>query len=294
MTTRPSTDDPVAWYRRRLTVPGHPLAITLPYAQPARAAQIVALYALIGEIAAVPGEVSDPDVARRKLQWWRQALDEQLPHPAVQAWLQSGAAGYLGAGDFQALIEAIASEISPPRFERFEALEQHCRELAGAGAALEARLINAGADPGPAESGALTAAAAAGYRIRIVRDLVLDARRERWMVPLQWQAEYQLNRQQVACAEHPRRIKALVRDTALQGVLDIDRALARIGPESAWRHRHLLLRLHLDRGLGRIIVRKPGRVLQQRVSGIGPLASLSVWRRARRLARARRAHRGAS
>jgi len=288
MTTQPSTDDPVAWYRSRLTVPGHPLAITLPYAPPERADEIVALNALIGEIAAVPGEVSDPDVARQKLEWWRQALEEQLPHPAVQAWLQSGAAEYLKAGDFRALIAALGTEIAPPRFEQVEALDLHCRELAGAGALLEARMINRGAWPESAESEALTALAGAGYRIRVVRDLVLDARRERWMVPLELQAEYQLTRQHVAAGEHVRRSKALVRDMALQAVLDFDRAVARIDPENAWRHRHLLLRLHLDRCLGRSIVRKPARVLHRRVSGAGPSGSLSVWRRARRLARERR------
>jgi len=289
MTTQPSTDDPVAWYRSRLTVPGHPLAITLPYAPPERADEIVALNALIGEIAAVPGEVSDPDVARQKLEWWRQALAEQLPHPAVQAWLQSGAAEYLKAGDFRALVEAVSSEIAPPRFEQVEALDLHCRELAGAGALLEARLIDRGAWPESAESEALTALAGAGYRIRVVRDLVLDARRERWMVPLELQAEYQLTRQHVAAGEGGHRLAALVRHMAGDAVLEIDRHWRALAADQAWCHRHFLLRIQLDRRIGQRLLARPERIVRERVAPGKVGDAITIWRRARALRKARSA-----
>ena len=57
-------------------MPGHPLALTLPYAPADKRDALVALSAVIGEIASVPGDVSDPGVARRKLGWWREALAE--------------------------------------------------------------------------------------------------------------------------------------------------------------------------------------------------------------------------
>src|SRR6056297_2191025 len=131
MTTPPSTDDPVAWCRSRLVVPGHPLALTLPYAPAEKRDALVALSAVIGEIASVPGHVSDPGVAQRKLGWWREALDEGLPHPAVQAWLRSGAARFVPASGFDLLIDAVATEIVPPRFEQSAALARHCRAIAG-------------------------------------------------------------------------------------------------------------------------------------------------------------------
>jgi len=286
MTTQPSTDDPVAWFRSRLTVPGHPLAITLPYAPPERADEIVALNALIGEIAAVPGEVSDPDVARQKLEWWRHALDEQLPHPAVQAWRQSGAAGYVKAADFGALIEAVASEISPPRFEQVEALELHCRELAGAGALLEARLVNAGAPPERDESESLTGLAGAGYRIRVARDLVLDAREERWMVPLELQAEYQLTRQHVAAGEGGHRLAALVRHMAGDAMVEIDRRWNALAADQAWRNRHFLLRVQLDRRIGQKLLARPERIIRERVAPGRIGDAIAIWRRARALRKA--------
>lgn len=288
MTTQPSTDDPVAWCRSRLLVPGHPLAITLPYAPPEHADAIVALSAVVGEIAAVPGDVSDPEVAQRKLDWWREALEKQLPHPAVQAWLQSGGGVHVKARDFEPLIDAVATEIAPPRFERVEALELHCRELAGPGALLEARLLDAGAAPGAAEADALTGLAAAGYRIRIVRDLVLDARQDRWLVPLELQAEYQLTRQHVAAAEGGRRLEALVRHMAGDAMVEIERHRRALPAQQAWRHRHFLLRVELDRRIGQKLVRKPVRVLEERVAPGKTGDAFAVWRHARALRKAAR------
>lgn len=288
MTPRPSTDDPVAWCRSRLLVPGHPLSITLPYAPAGVHDAIIALAAIVGEIASIPGDVSEPEVARRKLEWWRQALDEQLPHPAVQAWLQSGAARHVHAPDFDTLIDAVATEIVPPRFEQVEALERHCRELAAPGALLEARLMNAGKAPDPAEAASLSALAAAGYRIRIARDLVLDARQERWLVPLELQAEYQLTRQHVAAGEGGRRLEALVRHLAGDAMLAIDKRAGELAPASAWRHRHFLLRVQLDRRIGQKLLHKPSRIVQERIAPGRMGDAFAVWRRARALRKAER------
>lgn len=287
MTTKsPSTDDPVAWCASRLLVPGHPLAITLPYAPAEQRDAIVALWAVVGEIASVPGGVSDSDVARRKLGWWREALADGLPHPAVQAWLSSGAARHVPAREFDPLIDAVSTEILPPRFEQVEALEQHCRRIAGPGALLEARLVSVGADPDADEARRLIRIAAAGYRIRITRDLVLDARQERWLVPLELQAEYQITRQHVASGEGGRRLDALVRHMAGDAMLAIDRNIKGFPAATAWRNRHFLLRVQLDRNIGRKLMQKPARVMKERVVPGRMSDAFSVWRRARVLRKA--------
>jgi len=286
MTTQPSTDDPVAWCRRRLVVPGHPLALTLPYAPADKRDALVALWSVIGEIASVPGDVSDPGVAQRKLGWWREALAEGLPHPVVQAWLESGAAQNVPASAFDPLIDAVATEIVPPRFEQVQALEQHCRAIAGPGALLEAMLVTDGAEPDEDEAAGLVGLAAAGYRIRITRDLVLDARQERWLVPLELQAEYQLTRQHVVAGEGDRRLDALVRHMAGDAMLAIDKQTAELSAPAAWRNRHFLLRVQLDRNIGRKLLRKPARIVAERVAPGRMSDAFLVWRRARALRKA--------
>lgn len=286
MTTQPSTDDPVAWCKSRLVVPGHPLALTLPYAPDHRRDGLVALWTVVGEIASVPGDVSDPGVAKRKLGWWREALADGLPHPAVQAWLASGAAQKVPASAFDPLIDAVATEIVPPRFEQVQALEQHCRAIAGPGALLEAMLVTDRADPHEDETAALVRLAAAGYRIRITRDLVLDARQERWLVPLELQAEYQITRQHVAAGEGGRRLDALVRHMAGDAMLAIDKETADLSPAAAWRNRHFLLRMQLDRNIGRKLLRRPGRVVAERVAPGRMSDAFALWRRARAMRKA--------
>ena len=286
MTTPPSTDDPVAWCRSRLVVPGHPLSLTLPYAPADKREALVALSTVIGEIASVPGDVSDPGVAQRKLGWWREALAEGLPHPAVQAWLKSGAAQHVPATRFEPLIDAVALEIMPPRFEQIQALEQHCRAIAGPGAVLEAGLVNEGQPVDDHEAATLAGLAAAGYRIRITRDLVLDARQERWLVPLELQAEYQLTRQHVAAGQGGRRLEALVRHMAGDAMVAIDREIDALSAAAAWRNRHFLLRVQLDRNIGRKLMRTPARIMHERVAPGRLGDAFSIWRRARALRKA--------
>lgn len=276
--TEPSGLD---WCRQRLLVPGHPLALTLRYADAGLRDRLLALHSLISEIAAVPGDVSDPGVARRKLDWWREALAQGAPHPAIRAWQAAGGPECLGQADFEPLFAGVAREIDAPRFEQQSELVEHARAVAAPAARLEAKLVDRdGLDALVAE---ISAAAGAAYRIRIVRDLVIDAREDRWRVPLDLQAEYRLTRQQVAAASGGHRLEALIRHLAAEAVLELQRALAAIAPVSAWRQRHLLLRLELDRGLGRRIVGRPARVTRERVAATGPMAALLLWRYARRL-----------
>lgn len=275
------------WCRQRYLVPGHPLALTLPYAASDRRDALLALNAVIAEIAGIPGQVSEPEVARRKLGWWRQALEQRDAHPAIQAWQASGAAKSVPAEEFDDLIAAVAREIDPPRFEQSRELEAHARAVAGPAARLEVRLLEASVSA----ADALAEMAGAMYRVRIVRDLVLDARQNRWLVPLELQAEYQLTRQQVAAGEPDYRLAALVRHMAGDALQAHDRALQSLQPEAAWRHRHLVLRLHLDRTLGQALLRRPLAVRQKRLATVGLLALFSLWRRARRLRRASRSGR---
>jgi len=268
-----------------MMVPGHPLTLTLPYADPTARDPLLVLHVLIGEIASVPGSVSDPEVARRKLGWWREALEDGLPHPAVQAWRQTGLADSLSPDAFGALIDAVSFDIDLPRFEREEDFDAHCRRVAGAGARLEARLLGApGSDDALRDR--LSCMAGAAYRVRVARDLVLDARAERWLVPLDLQAEYRITRTEVAGGTGGYRFKALIRHLAGAGVLEIERGQHELAASDAWRHRHQLLRFHLDRRLGKRLVQRPARAGRERVATGRVGDAIAIWRQARRLRRA--------
>ncbi len=285
--TEARSDRFLVWCAERLLVPGNPLTLTRPYAAEELRDPLLALRAVIGEIARVPVEVSDADVARRKLGWWRQALTEHLPHPAVQALVETGAAGPGTEAELLDLVTAVETTVEAPRFETVDAFEAHARQLAGPAARAEGGLVE---PDGPEEAVAelLVAMTAGAYRVRMVRDLVLDARQQRWLVPLELQAEFQVTRQQVAAGEQPHRTRALLAWMAGQAVQAIDSAAAELDPARAWRHRHALLYVSLDARLGRRMVRRPGRAMDRPFAAAGPLAPLALWRTARRMRRAAR------
>ena len=131
----------LTWCAERLLVPGNPLTLTRPYAAENLRDPLLALRAVIGEIARVPGEVSDGDVGRRKLGWWRQALTEHLPHPALQALTATGAARPRIVAELLGLVDAVETTLHAPRFETVDAFDAHARALAGPAARAEAGLV---------------------------------------------------------------------------------------------------------------------------------------------------------
>ena len=282
-----STDAPLDWCRVRYLVPGHPLTLTLPYAEPADRDALLALRALIGEIAAVPGDVSEPEVASRKLGWWMDALEQHPPHPVLEAYRDSGAAERVPACRLGGLVTAVRATVDAPRFETDAELDRHARELASPAAQAEAALVAPDGDEAAVVE-TLERMAAAAYRVRLARDLVLDARHGRWSVPLELQAEFQLTRAQVAEGEVPHRVHALLAHLAARGVQAIESERSALPASAAWRHRHAVLTAELDRRLGLVLVRRPARGLEERISVTGPRAAFGLWRRARRLRRAAR------
>jgi phytoene synthase len=273
---------PVDWCRQRMLGRGSPLAASLHFAPERWQDGIVALRAVISEIAAVPDTVSDPDVGRKKLAWWRQALRDRSPHPAIEALVASGAADRVSPERFEPLIASISETFESPRFERSEDAWRHCIALGGPAADLEAELIDP--DSGPGEDWSVLGGFA--YQVRLVRDLGVDARANRWLVPLDLQAEYQLARRDVIEGTAGRGWDGMVRAWLEDGARRVDRVLGAMPADACWRQRHLFVSHALDRRLARALARRPRRILGGRVQ-VGHFGSVwCAWRAARRLRRA--------
>jgi len=268
-------------------VPGSSLSLTLPYAESELQDPILALRTVITEIASVPDEVSDPDVARRKLDWWRRGLEEQLPHPAITALLETGAYQALQLADFQRLITAVSFAIDPPRFERLEEWVSHCLALSAPSAMLEARLVENLSDSSvPRDEKtdqALAQLAAASYQIRCVRDLVLDARQGRWWLPLSLQAKYQVTRKTVADGAPKTSLAQLIRQILVHATRQQSKAEHSLESAATWLHRHQLLSSMVDKRLAMVISKKPSRAAKERISSVGILTGLLLWRKARKI-----------
>ncbi len=276
--------DPIDWCRQRLLVPGNPLTVTLPYADPSQRDRILVLRCMISEIAAV-ASVSDAEPGFRKLDWWRQALNEGSSHPAIQAWTASGLAGVVGASAFDPLIEAVMTTLESPRFEHRQQLWQHALRLGGPAWRLEGLLVGA-SDADELET--LAELGATSYLVRIIRDLGLDARRQRWMAPLDLQAEYQVARQDALSERASTGWNGMVRALVEMVIRRQDDGEERLDPVQAWRHRHALVQSALDRRLALKLASRPQRILDGRYLS-GPAGNaFTAWRKARQLARRQR------
>lgn len=273
--------EPIDWCRGRLLVRGNPLTASLPFAPAEIHDQILSVRAVITEIASVPGSISEPEVGLTKLEWWRRAIDERLPHPAVEALAASGAADRINADSVQSLIDGVTLTLENPRFENREQAWQFCRKVGGPAAMLEADLV--GASPQLGER--LQTLGAGGYLIRLVRDLAIDARDNRWLVPLDIQAEYQVSRRDALDKKASGGWNGMVRAWLADGLKRTDRALDEITADDAWRHRHLLIQHALDRRLAAKLARRPEKILTRRILPGQPGNAWCAWRTARQLRR---------
>lgn len=257
------------------------MTTTLPFAPEDQQEAILALRAVVTEIASVPETVSDPEVGRTKLEWWRRALDENLPHPAVEALLVSGAAGKLPPARFSTLIDAVAATLENPRFENRERAWAFCLQVGGPVAALEAELAGAG----ETLRTRLKTLGGTAYLVRVVRDLAIDARNHRWMVPLDLQAEYQVSRRDALAERAGPGWNGMVRGWLADGLKRAQAAVRQLAPEDAWSQRHLLIQYALDERLAAKLAGRPERILRERVLPGQPGNAWRAWQTARRLRR---------
>lgn len=268
--------DALQWCRDRLLVPGNPLAASLLFVHPPQRERILALRGLVTELAALDDPAAEQPVREARFGWWHQALAEGAPHPALEAMVDSGADERVSPDLLLALLASIGSAAMNQRFERYEQLWSHCLAIGGEAARLEARLVGTQEQ----DDSAAAALGGAGYLIRVVRDLALDARSNRWLVPLDLQAQFQVARSDAIATRTGPGWDGLVRTLLERALREGDAARARLSTS----HRHLHIHWALDRRLAARLARRPGAIVQRRILPGHAGNVWTAWRAARRLA----------
>ena len=98
-------------------------------------AEIVALYALDLELAAIPGRATNPLMGEIRLAWWRERLEALAAggaggeHPLLGALAASVATGRFPLAPLVTLIEARHAELADPWFEDEAGLDQYLEDL---------------------------------------------------------------------------------------------------------------------------------------------------------------------
>ncbi len=259
-----------------MLVPGQPLSASLLFAPEADRSAILALRTVCAELIEAARRVSDPAVARATLNWWQETLSGQHGHPAAAALASSGAAQRLPDDVFRPLLDGLQTTLEPNRFERFEELWEYCSARFGTAALVEFSLNER---PTRSETCPAMELGAAGGVLRVVRDLVPEARANRWLVPLDLQAQFQVARMDALSDQVGPGWDGLVRTLVERALRRGDVAVGHLEP----RHRHLVIHWALDRRLARMLLKRPRDVLNTRVLPGHAGNVWTAWRAARRV-----------
>jgi phytoene/squalene synthetase len=116
--------------------------------QPGRA-RLIALYAVVHEIAKTSETVREPQLGAIRLQWWRDGVQAALAgrppqgHPALSALAQAHAEAPLSVAPFDQMIDARLADLEPAPFADWAALETYVVATAGATMTLAAQALRA-------------------------------------------------------------------------------------------------------------------------------------------------------
>ena len=250
---------------------------------PERRRAITALYAFCREVDDVVDEVSEPQVAAAKLQWWREEVGRlfagQPQHPVTRALVPHVAQLNLPAEYFEEVIDGMEMDLEQGSYRTFSELRLYCHRAAGVVGLMSAEVF------GYQDRRTLDYAARLGLGfqlINILRDVREDARRGRIYLPQDELQRFGMGPTDLLQVATPERVQALFQFQAERARRTCEEALALL-PEVDRRAQLpglIMARIYLT--LLDEIEAEGYRVLEQRTR-LTPLRKLWLaWTTARR------------
>ncbi|HEX6136286.1 MAG TPA: presqualene diphosphate synthase HpnD, partial [Casimicrobiaceae bacterium] len=194
-----------------------------------RRAAITALYAFCREVDDVVDEVSDPNVARVKLAWWRTEIDavyEGTPqHPVALALQPVVRRHALPRAHLQTIIDGMQMDLDKARYLDFAELETYCDRVAGVVGLMSAEIFGY---EDPRTRDYARDLGIAFQLTNIVRDVGEDARRGRIYLPQDELARYGVAASQVLRAQASPAFAELMRFQVERARSWYERALAKL------------------------------------------------------------------
>src|SRR5690606_32272031 len=146
---------------------------------------ITALYALCRELDDTVDEISEPDVARIKLAWWRSELDKLFAgkpeHPVTKALQPHLEPFDLTPARLLAIVDGMEMDLNQTRYLDYPALRRYCWHVAGVVGELSTGIFGY---QGPATLQFAAKLGEAFQLTNILRDVGDDARHDRIYLPI--------------------------------------------------------------------------------------------------------------
>ena len=249
-----------------------------------RAAQLLPLYALLGAVEEVCSDFSDEDVARRKLDWWRNECTRSNTdggdHPILRQLERTGALHVLPRDSLEQLFVDAESRLDPMPPENPEVLRERCRQISRPQFELELSLWG---DSRPDAPSCDSIAAVSGLS-QVMRE---TARRrapgDYWWLPLSMLAHHGVSRPDISRDGSAAPVQALF--TELLGTcrkwapLPFEGGVLPQRADGATRHLSVMAQLQAY-ALQRLRPDQPGRFAAE-LNRVGLTQLYQAWRVAR-------------
>jgi phytoene synthase len=251
---------------------------TFLFLPPAQRAAITAFYAFCREVDDVVDEVHEPDVAARKLAWWRTEVAEAFAgtphHPVMQALMPHAATFGIVPRQLCDVIDGCDIDLQQTRFLDWPALARYCHLVAGVVGEVASNIFGRRCDATLAYAHKLGLAL---QLTNIIRDVGDDARRGRIYLPVDELQRFDVKAHEILKREPPwgysERFDALMRFQAERAHRHYDEALALLPEADRAAQKPGLMMAKIYRALLREIEADRFRVLHQRTS-LTPLRKL--------------------
>ncbi|TMG97560.1 MAG: presqualene diphosphate synthase HpnD [Betaproteobacteria bacterium] len=277
--------NPDKYCRDRVAKSGSSFYYSFLFLPPERRSAITALYAFCREVDDVVDDMTDPDIARAKLAWWRQeiglAYAGTAQHPVARA-LQPVITRYaLPEAQFQTVIDGMTMDLEQNRYLDFSSLEQYCHRVAGVVGLMSAEIF--GYDH-PDTRVYARDLGIAFQLTNILRDVGEDARRGRIYLPQDDLARFEVAPSSLLGGKGSDAFRRLMAFEAVRTRAWYARALAKLDPRDRRSQRAGLIMAAIYRTLLDEIAHDGFNVLDRRTS-LTPLRKLWIaWKTARKSA----------
>ena len=240
---------------------------------------ITGLYAFCREVDDVVDETKDVGVARTKLGWWRQEIDNvyhaKPQHPVARELAEVVGRYGIEEAQLQEVIEGMAMDLEYNAYPDFDSLKVYCHRVAGVVGILSAKIF------GYQDDHTLEYAENLGTALQltnIIRDVGEDARRNRIYLPLHEMAENGVTSDDVLNGRETQGFRTLMAIQVERAKRYYDAAFARLPAADRKAQRPGLVMAAIYRTLLDEIERDGCHVLSQRTA-LTPIRKLWIaWK----------------
>ena len=276
-TNDPKTPD--EYCQNKAAKSGSSFYYSFRFLPPDRRRAITALYAFCREVDDVADEVSDVNVARAKLGWWRAEVANLFQghpqHPVTKAL--APATKYFGVDQVRLneIVDGMEMDLTRHRYNDFDALKLYCHRVAGVVGQLSAGIF------GYTNPKTLDYAENLGLAFQltnIIRDVGEDARRDRIYLPQDELLKFGVSASDILKARHSPAFTQLMTFQSARAKSLYDAAFQALSPEDRRPQRPGLIMSAIYRALLDEIEGDGFQVLIQRIS-LTPMRKLWIaWR----------------